>query len=132
MSGLGRRLGIDGGRQHSPEDSARRCLEALASAERADWFIVLDNFDGPDDLTFDAAVLEALKSADAGPLLSLSPETLEAAGECGLRSIMTMLGIAGAVRGAIRVFSYEGPFGVGYCNALWEPSDAGVLHSVRC
>ena len=41
---------------------------------------------------------------------------------------MTMLGLAGAVRGEIRVFSYEGPFGVGYCSALWEPSDAGASH----
>ena len=85
-------------------------------------------FRSPEGRVFDAAVLEALRSADAGPLLSLSPETLEAAGECGLRSIMTMLGLAGAVRGAIRVFSYEGPFGVGYCSALWEPSDAGASH----
>lgn len=82
----------------------------------------------PEGRVFDAAVLKALRSADAGPLLSLSPETLEAAGECGLRSVMTMLGLAGAVRGAIRVFSYEGPFGVGYCSALWEPSDAGASH----
>ena len=82
----------------------------------------------PEGRVFDAAVLEALRSADAGPLLSLSPETLEAAGECGLRSVMTMLGLAGAVRGAIQVFSYEGPFGVGYCSALWEPSDAGASH----
>ena len=82
----------------------------------------------PEGRVFDAAVLEALRSADAGPLLSLSPETLEAAGECGLRSVMTMLGLAGAVRGEIRVFSYEGPFGVGYCSALWEPSDAGASH----
>ena len=82
----------------------------------------------PEGRVFDAAVLEALRSADAGPLLSLSLETLEAAGECGLRSVMTMLGLAGAVRGAIRVFSYEGPFGVGYCSALWEPSDAGASH----
>lgn len=82
----------------------------------------------PEGRVFDATVLEALRSADAGPLLSLSPETLEAAGECGLRSIMTMLGLAGAVRGAIQVFSYEGPFGVGYCSALWEPSDAGASH----
>ena len=82
----------------------------------------------PEGRVFDAAVLEALRSADAAPLLSLSPETLEAAGECGLRSVMTMLGLAGALRGAIRVFSYEGPFGVGYCSALWEPSDAGASH----
>ena len=77
----------------------------------------------PEGRVFDAAVLEALRSADAGPLISLSPETLKAAGECGLRSVMTMLGLAGALHGAIRVFSYEGPFGVGYCSALWEPSD---------
>ena len=82
----------------------------------------------PEGRVFDAAVLEALRSADAGPLLSLSPETLEAAGECGLRSVMTMLGLAGALRGAIRVFSYEGPFGVGYCSALWEPSDEGTAN----
>ena len=82
----------------------------------------------PEGRVFDAAVLEALRSADAGPLISLSPETLKAAGECGLRSVMTMLGLAGALRGAIQVFSYEGPFGVGYCNALWEPSDTGASH----
>ena len=87
----------------------------------------------PEGRVFDAAVLEALRSANAGPLLSLSSETLEAAGECGLRSVMTMLGLAGALHGAIRVFSYEGPFGVGYCSALWEPSDeeasnGGVFH----
>ena len=41
---------------------------------------------------------------------------------------ISMLGLAGAVRGEIRVFSYEGPFGVGYCSALWEPSDAGASH----
>ena len=82
----------------------------------------------PEGRVFDAAVLEALRSANAGPLLSLSSETLEAAGECGLRSVMTMLGLAGALRGAIQVFSYEGPFGVGYCNALWEPSDTGASH----
>ena len=82
----------------------------------------------PEGRIFDAAILEALRSADAGPLISLSPETLKAAGECGLRSVMTMLGLAGALRGAIQVFSYEGPFGVGYCNALWEPSDTGASH----
>ena len=51
LSGLGRRLGVDGERQHSPKDSARRCLGTLASAERADRLIVLDDFDSPDDLT---------------------------------------------------------------------------------
>ena len=76
---------------------------------------------------FDGAVLEALKSGDAGPLIALSPETLDAAGECGLRSVLAMLGLCRALSGAPRVLSYEGPFGVGYCNALWEaPGGAPV------
>ncbi len=74
----------------------------------------------PEGRVFDEAVLDALNAADAGPLFALSPETLEAAGECGLRSVMAMLGLCKALPGALRVVSYEGPFGVGYCNALWE------------
>jgi aromatic ring-opening dioxygenase LigB subunit len=67
---------------------------------------------------FDAAVVEALSAADPRPLLNLSPEETEAAGECGLRPVMVMLGLC---RGQhISVLSYEGPFGVGYCNAVWE------------
>lgn len=81
----------------------------------------------PEGRVFDAAILDALKATDAAPLLALSPETLEAAGECGLRSVLSMLGLCGELHGAIRVLSYEGPFGVGYCNALWEnpPGDLG-------
>ncbi|MDR1874870.1 MAG: hypothetical protein LBQ90_07685 [Synergistaceae bacterium] len=82
---------------------------------------------------FDAAVVAALSSADPQPLLALTPQELEDAGECGLRSVMAMLGLCRALKGraeegrseyegrsesAIEVLSYEGPFGVGYCNAI--------------
>ena len=69
---------------------------------------------------FDEAVVEALSSADPQPLLSLSPEEMEAAGECGLRSVMTLLGLCRGLGKRIQVLSYEGPFGVGYCNAISE------------
>lgn len=69
---------------------------------------------------FDEAVVHALSSTDPGPLLSLSPEEMEDAGECGLRSVMAMLGLCRAVGKTISVLSYEGPFGVGYCNAISE------------
>lgn len=69
---------------------------------------------------FDTAIVDALSSRDPLPILELSPNDLEAAGECGLRSVMTMLGLCGAMDGSIDVLSYEGPFGVGYCNAVWE------------
>jgi aromatic ring-opening dioxygenase LigB subunit len=73
---------------------------------------------------FDAAVVAALSSTDPQPLFDLTPNETEDAGECGLRSVMTMLGLCRALKdfceneGAIEVLSYEGPFGVGYCNAL--------------
>lgn len=67
---------------------------------------------------FDEAVVEALKQGRPAPLAALSPKTLDGAGECGLRSVMALLGLAG---GPLEVFSYEGPFGVGYCTALWVP-----------
>ena len=41
---------------------------------------------------------------------------IERAGECGLRSVMAMLGLCSGKN--IKVFSHEWPFGVGYCTAL--------------
>jgi aromatic ring-opening dioxygenase LigB subunit len=73
----------------------------------------------PEGKVFDKAVVEALKNGDASVLRDLSNKTLEEAGECGLRSVMVMLGISCGMGESIDVISYEGPFGVGYCNAIW-------------
>ena len=74
---------------------------------------------------FEAAIEEALRLNSPKPIYELDKITLERAGECGLRSVMAMLGLA--ANGAnenkinkIKVFSHEWPFGVGYCNALWR------------
>lgn len=72
----------------------------------------------PEGAVFDSAVEEALRTCSPDPLLSLSDETAEAAGECGFRSVMFMLGLAGALGADIEVLSHEGPFGVGYCSAV--------------
>ncbi|MDR1622411.1 MAG: hypothetical protein LBS00_08565 [Synergistaceae bacterium] len=69
---------------------------------------------------FDESVVKALSSTDPGPLLNLSPKEVEAAGECGLRSVMALLGLCREAGKTIDVLSYEGPFGVGYCNAISE------------
>jgi len=66
---------------------------------------------------FDSAIVAALSSSDPQGLLDLSPEEREDAGECGLCSVMVMLGLCRVLRRAVEVISYEGPFGVGYCNA---------------
>ena len=36
------------------------------------------------------------------------------AGECGLRSIVIMLGIVSTLDWKVKILSYEAPFGVGY------------------
>ena len=70
---------------------------------------------------FEAAVEEALKNNSPKPIYELDENTLERAGECGLRSLMTMLGFSSA-ENEIKIFSHEWPFGVGYCTALCELS----------
>ena len=72
---------------------------------------------------FDKAAVAALKTGNPDPLLDLSPAVRENAGECGLRPVLTLVGLCG---GPLQVFSYEGPFGVGYCTALWAPKQMGT------
>jgi len=71
----------------------------------------------PEGKLFDHEVMTAL--AEGGPnglLTAWPPARLAQAGECGFRSALTMMGLAG---GPVEVLSYEGPFGVGYGCALW-------------
>lgn len=71
----------------------------------------------PEGQVFDRAVMAALAAGDPDSLIRDWPsERLEAAGECGFRSVLTLLGLAG---GPVETLSYEGPFGVGYGQALW-------------
>jgi aromatic ring-opening dioxygenase LigB subunit len=51
----------------------------------------------------------------------MSRNAIEDAGECGMRSVLAMIGMVSRFEGKIEVLSYEGPYGVGYCNALWVP-----------
>lgn len=79
--------------------------------------------DGPngyhsDGQVFDDAVVRALTEGDPSILTAMPEQILRNAGECGLRSAMVLLGLCNS---SLSVFSYEGPFGVGYCNALWKP-----------
>ncbi len=114
-------------------DAALRLGEALASFDDGGSWGLLASGDLSHRLTpdapagyspvgknFDATVVEALSATDPRPLLEFSPAATEDAGECGLRSVMAMLGLCGTLGGKIEVLSYEGPFGVGYCNAVCD------------
>ncbi len=71
----------------------------------------------PQGPLFDQALVKALAEGDPEALKDQWPlARLRAAGECGFRSALTLMGLTGA---PLEVLSYEGPFGVGYANALW-------------
>jgi MEMO1 family protein len=73
----------------------------------------------PRGADFDRAVVDSFAAGDWESLLSIEPGTVEAAGECGYRSLAVLSGIIQKVtatggRTSNHVLSYEGPFGVGY------------------
>ena len=72
----------------------------------------------PDGARFDGILIEALRRNDPQALLDLDAAFVERAGECGLRSVLALMGLAG--KGELEVFSYEAPFGVGYGTAIWD------------
>jgi AmmeMemoRadiSam system protein A/AmmeMemoRadiSam system protein B len=63
---------------------------------------------------FDEKLVTALEHQDSRSILGLSPELIERAGECGLRSFTILLGALDGLTARARILSYEGPFGVGY------------------
>lgn len=72
----------------------------------------------PRGAELDTAIIEHVRAGELGELMSLDPDLVEAGGECGLRSIITLGGFAGEDPVPTRVLSYEGPWGVGYLTAL--------------
>ncbi len=68
----------------------------------------------PDGKKFDEMVMECLKNHNTAALLNLDPNFCESAAECGLRSILILLGVLQRVNYDLSLLSYEGPFGVGY------------------
>ncbi len=74
---------------------------------------------------FDHAVCHALEQIDFTAILDLEPSLLEAAGECGYRPLNILLGALDGFNVKSRVYSYEGPFGVGYLVAGLVPEGKG-------
>jgi uncharacterized protein, PH0010 family len=76
---------------------------------------------------FDETIVKYLHIPDSDRLMEMDKSLIDAAGECGYRSILTLLGTMDGMDAGGNVLSYEGPFGVGYCvasyNFLGENSD---------
>lgn len=76
----------------------------------------------PEGRVFDELVIDALRHGDWQRIEELDPDLIEDAGECGLRPLAMLLGAARAAGLGSTVFSYEGPFGVGYPVVEFSPS----------
>lgn len=74
---------------------------------------------------FDAAIVKAAETGDLASLAELDRSLVAGAGECGLRSFIALGGFLGddAVVDP-HVYSYEGPFGVGYLVARFGRPEA--------
>jgi AmmeMemoRadiSam system protein A len=70
---------------------------------------------------FDGRLVEYLKGPDRESIMEFDGEFLEEAGECGLRSFIMMFGALDEFEIKSEVYSYEGPFGVGYTVAEFMP-----------
>jgi AmmeMemoRadiSam system protein A len=68
----------------------------------------------PEGEVMDKRVIEALRTQQWDQIERLDPLLVEEAGECGLRPLSLLIGAARAAGLRSEVFSYEGPFGVGY------------------
>lgn len=68
----------------------------------------------PQGKIFDQTLIDLIKKKNAQGILNLDPNFVEEAGECGLRSIIILLGLLQKIDYQPEILSYEGPFGVGY------------------
>lgn len=63
---------------------------------------------------FDKKLIGNLLKKQTEKILELKPEFIAEAGECGLKSIVILLGILDGIKYKTKFLSYESPFGVGY------------------
>lgn len=75
----------------------------------------------PQGEEFDREIARLLAVPDVEGLLKMEESLVNQAGECGYRSIIMMLGALDGYDVKAEVLSYEGPFGVGYLVAAYEP-----------
>lgn len=68
----------------------------------------------PQGREFDEKIVEIVRSGDLTSLITLDADLIESAGECGLRSLVTLYGCLEGKNYQCQFLSYEGPFGVGY------------------
>ena len=77
----------------------------------------------PQGAVFDREIAGLLENRDFKGIINIDRDLAEQAGECGLRTIIMMLGAVDGQVVDVKVLSYEGPFGVGYLVATIIPQE---------
>ncbi|KAB3534792.1 AmmeMemoRadiSam system protein A [Alkaliphilus pronyensis] len=72
----------------------------------------------PEGRAFDNTIVSIMEDQRFEELLNINSESYTAAAECGLKPIIMGLGTLDGYSTTTEVFSYEGPFGVGYMNTF--------------
>lgn len=68
----------------------------------------------PDGPKFDTRILSLLESGNKDSILNMNKNLIANAGECGMRSILILIGAMDSYKFKGQLLSYEGTFGVGY------------------
>ncbi|OGY79013.1 MAG: AmmeMemoRadiSam system protein B [Candidatus Kerfeldbacteria bacterium RIFCSPHIGHO2_02_FULL_42_14] len=68
----------------------------------------------------DETIIEAVQQKDKATLLHIDPLLVKEGNECGLRSLLILLGIFNSVNYQPVIMSYEYPFGIGYLIARFD------------
>ncbi len=68
----------------------------------------------PHGKEFDQKIIELIGRRKYEAIASLDPDFIDAAGECGYRSLCILMGALESEPAQPNILSYEGPFGVGY------------------
>jgi len=63
---------------------------------------------------FDEKITRLLEENDIQSIINIDQQLAENAAQCGLRSILILLGILNNINYSTEILSYEAPFGVGY------------------
>ncbi len=81
----------------------------------------------PRGAEFDRELVRLLEAGDFEGLMRIDEDLVDAAGECGLRSFVTLGGFLAGSGFETRVLAYEGPWGVGYTTAVAASPDLLAL-----
>ncbi len=108
---------ISSGRRYS-DDAKNERVAVIASGDLSHR-LTLDSpvSFSPNAENFDHSILRFLGSDDIVSLMNMEPDIVTEAAECGLRSIIILLGVLHEKKYKFELLSYEAPFGIGYLTA---------------